>query len=158
MGTSHLVCEFSLVSSEELFPSNPIFRRILQTLYCESFPAFVVTAQSINYYTIIIPLNYCYDKLQYLHRISHEELFLQRLCAAPSIECHSTPSYCSASEPAHKFIIGSTAVSSTFGPDIGWGCGSIVQFSRVFLRFHKSRSGQIVRLPSQSKPLKFVAQ
>ena len=124
METSHLVCQFPSVSSEELVLSNPILRE-LSRICCY--------AQSINYYTTIISPNYCYYKLQYLLRISYIlKIYLQRLCTS-SIGCHSTLSYCSVSEHARKSIIGSTAVSSTFGSaDIGLGCGPTVGFPRSF--------------------------
>ena len=71
--------------------------------------------------------------------------------------CHSTLSYCSVSEPARKSIIGST-VSSTFGPDIGWGCGPTVgfplSFSALPLIGKRSNSTDII----QSNSLKFVGQ
>ena len=73
----------------------------------------------------------------------------KRQCTA-SMRCHSTLSYRFVSEPARKFIIGST-VSSTFGPDIGWGCGPTVGFSLSFsaLPLIGKRSNSTATIPFQ---------
>ena len=122
MEASHLVCQFPLISSEELVLLNPILCE-LSCICC-----YGTVYKLLDYHYI-----YSLPLLQITISLVINRTFPDRLCT-PSTGCHSTLSYCSVSEPALKSVIGST-VSSTFGPDVGWGCGPTIGFPLSFSAF-----------------------
>ena len=138
MEASHLVCQFHLISSEELVLSNPILCE-LSRLCC-----YGTVYKLLDYHHI-----YELSLLQITISLVIKRTFPDRLCT-PSTVRHSTLSYCSVSEPALKSVVRST-VSSTFGSDIGWGCGPTIGFSLSFSAFPLigKRSNSTATIPIQ---------